>query len=430
MFDGFDLSDFWDDSEYAMEKYVEAPPTDELIKEIEEELGYKLPDSYIWLMKQHNGGIPKNTDFPTKTRTSWAEDHIAISGIMGIGRNKPYSLCNKTGGSQYMIDEWEYPPIGVAICNCPSAGHDMVFLDYSECGNDGEPKVVHIAAEYGYKITPLADNFEMFIRGLFTACLEIERSCSGELVCRMMEGVEGCAEIIIPDGVTEIDEEAFWDSKIVRVHCPDSIRKIGCAAFENCENLEEITLPKTLNGVLDAVFCECTSLRRMDIPNGITEIGRMAFSHCESLETLTIPDTVTSIEESAFFGCESLKELYIPDSVTEIVMTSTFAVCSSLERIRLPENATFIFHEDGDFLLFYECPSLRTIEVGGREYSFDPERFMDFYFDVGDIMDRNWSEEEMKALLVLFTAPKNTADDRPIYDVSRECLNKIKALAD
>lgn len=33
-----------------------------------------------------------------------------------------------------MIDEWEYPAIGVAICDCPSAGHDMVFLDYRDCG--------------------------------------------------------------------------------------------------------------------------------------------------------------------------------------------------------------------------------------------------------------------------------------------------------
>ena len=31
---------------------------------MEEELGYKLPAAYIWLMKQHNGGIPVNTCYP------------------------------------------------------------------------------------------------------------------------------------------------------------------------------------------------------------------------------------------------------------------------------------------------------------------------------------------------------------------------------
>ena len=30
-------------------------------------------------------------------------------------------------GSQFMIDDWEYPAIGVAICDCPSAGHNIIF---------------------------------------------------------------------------------------------------------------------------------------------------------------------------------------------------------------------------------------------------------------------------------------------------------------
>ena len=80
-------------------------------------------------MKLHNGEIPKNTCYPTTEKTSWSEDHIAITGIMGIGREKPYSLCGSLG-SQFMIDESGYPGTGVYICDCPSAGHDMVMLDY------------------------------------------------------------------------------------------------------------------------------------------------------------------------------------------------------------------------------------------------------------------------------------------------------------
>ena len=110
-------------------------------------------------------GIPVNTCFPTDVPTSWAKDHVAITGIFGIERKKSYSLCGGLG-SQFMIDDWGYPAIGVAICDCPSAGHDMIFLDYRECGSQGEPKIVHIDQECNYKITPLADNFEAFIRGL------------------------------------------------------------------------------------------------------------------------------------------------------------------------------------------------------------------------------------------------------------------------
>lgn len=164
MFEGFDFTNFWEDSAYALKEYVSEPPSDELIASVEQELGYKL-ESYIWLMKQHNGGIPVNTCISTNTSTSWAHNHVAITGILGIGREKAYSLCGVLG-SQFMIDEWGYPAIGVAICDCPSAGHDMIFLDYRECGSQGEPKVVHIDQECDYEITPLADSFEEFIRGL------------------------------------------------------------------------------------------------------------------------------------------------------------------------------------------------------------------------------------------------------------------------
>ena len=164
-FEGFDLTNFWDDNWYALKEYVSDPPSDELIASVEEELGYKLPAAYIWLMKQHNGGIPVNTCYPCDEPTCWAEDHVAITGIFGIGREKSCSLCGELG-SQFMIDEWEYPAIGVAICDCPSAGHDMIFLDYRDCGPQGEPAVVHVDQENDYKITHLADSFEEFIRGL------------------------------------------------------------------------------------------------------------------------------------------------------------------------------------------------------------------------------------------------------------------------
>ncbi len=165
-FEGFDLTGFWNEPNgYARKNYIEPPPTAEVIRQMEKELGYKLPESYIALMQVQNGGFSKKSAFPTSTPTSWADDHIAIEGFLSIGWDKTYSLCGKLG-SRFMMEEWGYPDIGIAICDCPSAGHDMVFLDYRECGPQGEPKVVHIDQEDDYYITPLADSFEAFIRGL------------------------------------------------------------------------------------------------------------------------------------------------------------------------------------------------------------------------------------------------------------------------
>jgi hypothetical protein len=164
-FADFDLNDFWKDSDYARKKYVGSLFTDLDVAGVEKELGYKLPKSYIGLMHSQNGGIPKRTNHRTSERTSWAEDHIAITGIYSIGRDKSYSLCGAFKSS-FWVSEWGYPPIGIYFANCPSAGHDMLCLDYRECGASGEPQVVHIDQECDYKVTLVAKNFESFIRGL------------------------------------------------------------------------------------------------------------------------------------------------------------------------------------------------------------------------------------------------------------------------
>ena len=62
-FEGFDLSDFWEEpGDCARKNYIEPPPTAEVIRQVEKELGYKLPESYIALMQVQNGGFSKIED--------------------------------------------------------------------------------------------------------------------------------------------------------------------------------------------------------------------------------------------------------------------------------------------------------------------------------------------------------------------------------
>ena len=161
----FDAQHFWADSAYAWKAYTEPAPSDELIARVEADLGYRLPAFYVALMRTRNGGVPRRTSFPTTQATSWADDHMAITAICGIGYEKGISLCGDQG-SQFMQEEWGYPAIGVVVCDCPSAGHDLVMLDYRACGPQGEPAVVHIDQENDHRITPLAPSFEAFVRGL------------------------------------------------------------------------------------------------------------------------------------------------------------------------------------------------------------------------------------------------------------------------
>ena len=75
MFENIDPNDFWDEKneEYTAESFSE-----EMLRDIENEPGYKIPKSYIYLMRVRNGGRPK------KCRVGkWRHK---INGIFGIGR--------------------------------------------------------------------------------------------------------------------------------------------------------------------------------------------------------------------------------------------------------------------------------------------------------------------------------------------------------
>lgn len=163
--DAFNINAFWEDSDYARTEYVGATVTDEMIRSVQAEVGYRLPKAYIELLRNQNGGIPTKTRHRTSQPTSWAEDHVAITGIYGLDSSRSSSLCGEFS-SKFWMKEWGYPDIGIYFADCPSAGHDMLCLDYRECGPDGEPSVVHVDQESDYEITLLAESFEAFIRGL------------------------------------------------------------------------------------------------------------------------------------------------------------------------------------------------------------------------------------------------------------------------
>src|SRR5262249_19916458 len=130
-----DLAEFWEDSDYARKEYVGSVPTDEVVARVERQLGYKLPQAYVELSRHQNGGIPRRRNHRTNQPTSWARDHIAIHGIYSISDEMPCSLCGELG-NRFWMEKWGYPTIGVYFADCPSAGHDMVCLDYRNCGPD------------------------------------------------------------------------------------------------------------------------------------------------------------------------------------------------------------------------------------------------------------------------------------------------------
>jgi hypothetical protein len=161
------LIGLWDESPLD-DPYMELPPSEALVPSIEEQLGYLLPSAYKELARLRNGGLLRRNAHPCPRPTTWAQDHVAVTGIFAVGRSAEYSLCGGLGQALW-LDEWGYPPLGVYFADTPSAGHDMLALDYRQCGPVGEPAVVHVDQEVGYVITPIAPTFHAFIAGLVVA---------------------------------------------------------------------------------------------------------------------------------------------------------------------------------------------------------------------------------------------------------------------
>ena len=68
----------------------------------------------------------------------------------------------------------------------------------------------------------------------------------------------------------------------------------------------EVIIPEGVKHIADEAFRSCRKLESIIIPNGVTEIGFQAFYHCGSLRNVTIPSSVTTIGKEAFDECPEL----------------------------------------------------------------------------------------------------------------------------
>ncbi|OTY20490.1 SMI1/KNR4 family protein [Bacillus mycoides] len=145
---------------WAEDDYLKlAPINDELIKKAEEVLNVKLPESYINLLKEQNGGTLRLDAHPTSEPNSWADDHVNVSGLYGISFDENESSILE---SHYLIQEWDMPENIVLLSG---DGHTWIALDYRNVAEN--PPVIFIDNEFE-EIIELAPNFESFLQNLTT----------------------------------------------------------------------------------------------------------------------------------------------------------------------------------------------------------------------------------------------------------------------
>ncbi|MBQ2898766.1 MAG: leucine-rich repeat protein [Oscillospiraceae bacterium] len=114
--------------------------------------------------------------------------------------------------------------------------------------------------------------------------------------------------VVIPEGVREIGENAFSRKHIKTVSMPDSVEVIGWNAFESCRYLEKVSFSDNLKEILPNAFGNCQALESVSLPNSLKKIDICAFSGCFNIKELILPEHDFEIGESAFSGCESLAD--------------------------------------------------------------------------------------------------------------------------
>lgn len=237
----------------------------------------------------------------------------------------------------------------------------------------------------------------------------IAQNDDGTRIFTLTDCDENATEITIPDFVTAIGQNAFYEcSSLTSITLPDGITSIDSYVFRNIKakiycamnsdtaftlgknstsytvkEAEMLTLrtyeDETGRRVTHVLDCD-SNAASMVIPNGIVRIAKSAFESCKSLDSVMIPDSVTHIDDRAFYGCSALASVTIPDSVTTIgdqafygcsslasvtlpkalasIGTSAFSYCEALTDIDLPDSITMLPSE-----LFFGCTSLETVTI-------------------------------------------------------------------
>ena len=146
-------------------------------------------------------------------------------------------------------------------------------------------------------------------------------------------GCCGLKEVKLPESLTTIREGAFEKSSVETINIPASVRSISKYAFKNSQ-IRNITISEGVVNIKEGAFSECANLTQVDIPSSVSSIEKNAFAY-SGLEMLNIPCGVSAIGEGAF-ELTPLEYVVMPEGVTKIG-DRAFAKCKHLNEITLPE---------------------------------------------------------------------------------------------
>ncbi len=156
------------------------------------------------------------------------------------------------------------------------------------------------------------------------------------------------------DSLVTIGKEAFKnnnDLKKIKFLMDDdgnsTITEIRESAFENCQNLSDFILPKSIKKIEKRAFYYCTGIKNLTLPQKLDTIGESAFEGCHGIKKLETKNRLKVIGKRAFFNCTGIKSLFITVHL-EKIQDSAFEGCSNLDTITFSPSTQYALEEIGE----------------------------------------------------------------------------------
>lgn len=220
-------------------------------------------------------------------------------------------------------------------------------------------------------------------------------------------GVE-CPDIVIPEGISKIPQNTFYEANILSVTFPSTMRTVE--GFNN-SYMERVYFSNENDSISSNAFNGCRYLENVSSPNKITYIGEWSFSYCVKLESFTINEGVENIFNGTFYNCASLKKVKIP-STCKTIGDKAFYGCTKLDSIILGKELKLIGKSTFD-----ACPStLRIICYSAEPPSIDESSFTSGQYLMATVIVPAGSKEAYATA----TGWKNFANiiDKEIYSLT------------
>lgn len=94
---------------------------------------------------------------------------------------------------------------------------------------------------------------------------------------------------------------AEYRDQVKLVIVGQGVTSIGSSAFQDCKNLETVSLPGSLTALGEAAFLRCGKLTNVKLPASLKSVGEDCFTDCEKLELLDltgVPDEIMELRTS------------------------------------------------------------------------------------------------------------------------------------